>query len=417
MIFADIISIGDELLIGQTINTNASWMGQLLNSEGIRVQRATSVADQKQEIIDSIKEASARSQIVLITGGLGPTKDDITKKTLCEIFGSNLIEDSASLQRITEFFQRRGLPMLEINRQQALVPDNCVVLHNLKGTANGMWFNHENGVVISMPGVPYEMEYLMIHEVIPRLKEKFQIPSIVHHTILTVGVGESFLAEKIKDWEESLSHEKIHLAYLPSPGMVKLRMSSYGSGTEAEQKERIYKKEQELRSIIGNHIFGMEKDTMSSVVANMLREQKVSLSGAESCTGGMIAHLITSEPGSSEFFKGSMVSYATEAKMKALDIHEDLIKEKSVYSSEVALAMAEGARKFFQTDYAFASTGVAGPTDEGVVKAGTIWVAMVGPHSSKVEQLKLGNNRERNILMASNAALNLIRKDFLLKNH
>lgn len=412
MIFAEIISIGDELLIGQTVNTNAAWMGQLLNANGIKVVRASSIADQQEAIVEAITEASKRVSLILITGGLGPTKDDITKKTLCDFFGSQLIIDQASLDRITEFFERRGLPMLEVNRQQALVPDNCLVLHNLKGTANGMWFDKDGVVVVSMPGVPYEMEYLMTEEVLPRVAQRFQLPSIIHRTVLTAGVGESFLADKIKDWEDSLASEQIQLAYLPSPGMVKLRMSSYGKGSEEEQRTRIAKKEKELLNIIGSFVFGFEKDTMSSVVAKLLRESGQTLSGAESCTGGMIAHLITSEQGSSEFYRGSVVSYSVDSKQRVLGLSERLLEENTVYSEAVAIEMAELARKKFNTDYAFATTGVAGPVDVDGVKVGTIWVAIAGPKGPKCQVLRLGNNRDRNILMASNAALNLIRKDF-----
>ncbi len=412
MIFAEIISIGDELLIGQTINTNAAWMGQLLNASGVKVVRASSIADHQNAITEAVSDASRRASLVLITGGLGPTKDDITKKTLCDYFGSQLVIDQDSLDRITEFFERRGLPMLEVNRQQALVPDNCTVLHNLKGTANGMWFEKDGVVVVSMPGVPYEMEYLMTEEVMPKVAKRFQLPSIIHRTILTAGVGESFLAEKIKDWEDCLAGDQIHLAYLPSPGMVKLRMSSYGSGSEEEQKARIAAREKELLNIIGGYVFGFEKDSMSSVVAKLLRENNLTLSGAESCTGGMIAHLITSEQGSSDFYRGSMVSYSIDAKLRVLGLNESLLEEKTVYSEEVAIEMAQLARSRFDTDYAFATTGVAGPVDVDGVKVGTIWVAIAGPKGAKCQMLRLGNNRDRNILMASNAALNLIRKDF-----
>ncbi|MEZ4799992.1 MAG: competence/damage-inducible protein A [Flavobacteriales bacterium] len=410
---AEIISIGDEILIGQTVNTNATWMGEQLNSIGIRVHRVTSIADDASDIKAMLDESLSRSEIVLITGGLGPTKDDITKKTLCEYFDSKLILNQESLDRVSAFFESRGLPMLEINHQQAMVPEVCTVLHNLRGTANGMWFEKDGKIIVSMPGVPYEMQWLMETEVLPRVQIFFQRPAIVHRTILTSGVGESFLADKIKDWEDSLAGENIKLAYLPSPGMVKLRMSAYGGDSESALQEKIARKEKELLEIIGEHIYGYEKETLSSIVGDRLKSQNATISSAESCTGGMISHLITSTPGSSNYFKGSIVSYAEDVKMEELGVTKDLIAKYGVYSTEVAEAMAIGVRNAIKTTYSVASTGVAGPDDDGGVKVGTIWIAAAGPNGVVSEQLRLGRSRERNILMASNAALNLLRKNFL----
>jgi nicotinamide-nucleotide amidase len=254
---AEIISIGDEILIGQTVNTNAAWMGEELNAIGIRVHRTTSVSDDKQEIINILNEASARSKVILITGGLGPTKDDITKKTLCEYFNTELVLDQVSLERVESFFKGRGLPILEVNRLQAMVPKDSITLHNLRGTANGMWFERDGVVFVSMPGVPYEMVWLMETEVLPRIQAFFQRPAIVHRTILTTGVGESFIAETIKDWENSLEELNIKLAYLPSPGSVKLRMSAYGGGSEEQLKAKIVEKEKELLVMISEHVYGL----------------------------------------------------------------------------------------------------------------------------------------------------------------
>ena len=414
---AEIISIGDEILIGQTVNTNAAWMGEELNAIGIRVHRTTSVSDDKQEIINILNEASGRSKVILITGGLGPTKDDITKKTLCEYFNTEMVLDQISLDRVESFFKGRGLPMLEVNRQQAMVPKDSITLHNLRGTANGMWFERDGVVFVSMPGVPYEMEWLMETEVLPRIQTFFKRPAIVHRTILTTGVGESFLAETVKDWENSLEEHNIKLAYLPSPGSVKLRMSAYGGGSEEQLKAKIDEKEKELIKLIGEHVYGFEKDVLASVVGDLLRSRQATISSAESCTGGMISHLLTSIPGSSDYFAGAIISYSDQVKIDELSVPKELIDRVGVYSAEVAEAMAEGARKRLGTTFAVASTGIAGPDDGDGIKVGTIWVAAAGPKRTVSVLLRLGKSRERNILMASNAALNLVRKEFLAINY
>ncbi|MFN6379831.1 MAG: competence/damage-inducible protein A [Flavobacteriales bacterium] len=413
---AEIISIGDEILIGQTINTNAAWMGEHLNAIGIRVHRTTAIADSKEEIVQMLDEALSRSALVLITGGLGPTKDDITKKTLAEYFQMPLERDQETLERVSSFFRQRGLPVLAVNEDQALMPKGCTILHNLRGTANGMWFEKEGKIVVSMPGVPYEMEWLMENEVFPRVLEFFKRPSIVHRTILTTGVGESFLADQISAWEDSLEEFNIKLAYLPSPGAVKLRMSAYGGGSEAELKSQIDKKEKELLQIIGEHVFGFEKDTLASVVGKRLIEEKAMIAVAESCTGGMISHLITDIPGSSAYFLGGLITYNEKIKIAELGVSEELIAQHTVYSEEVALAMASCAVKTFGADYAVSTTGVAGPDDSDGVKVGTIWVAAANKERAVCTKLRLGKSRERNIIMASNAALNLLRKEFLQIN-
>jgi nicotinamide-nucleotide amidase len=413
---AEIISIGDEILIGQTINTNAAWMGEHLNAIGIRVHRTTAIADSKEEIVQMLDEALSRSALVLITGGLGPTKDDITKKTLAEYFQMPLERDQETLERVSSFFRQRGLPVLAVNEDQALMPKGCTILHNLRGTANGMWFEKEGKIVVSMPGVPYEMEWLMENEVFPRVLEFFKRPSIVHRTILTTGVGESFLADQISAWEDSLEEFNIKLAYLPSPGAVKLRMSAYGGGSEAELKSQIDKKEKELLQIIGEHVFGFEKDTLASVVGKRLIEEKAMIAVAESCTGGMISHFITEIPGSSAYFLGGLITYNEKIKIAELGVSEELIAEHTVYSEEVALAMASCAVKTFGADYAVSTTGVAGPDDSDGIKVGTIWVAAANKEKAVCTKLRLGKSRERNIIMASNAALNLLRKEFLQIN-
>lgn len=414
MIHADIVSIGDELLIGQTVNTNAAWMGETLNAAGIRVHRVTGISDQKSEIENTLDECGKRSSIVLITGGLGPTKDDVTKHTLCEYFGSRLEIHEPTLERITRFFASRNLPMLDVNRDQALMPHNALVLENQRGTANGMWFEKNGTVYVSMPGVPYEMMWLMEQEVMPRLLAHFQRPAIVHRTILTQGVGESFLARQIADWESSLAEESISLAYLPSPGQVKLRMSMYGGMDESEMRRRIERKETELKAIIGEHIFGYEKDSLSSVIGALLAARGATLTIAESCTGGYLAHQVTSTPGASKYFNGSFVTYAESRKTAILGVPAELISDKGVVSQEVAIAMARGARRLMQADYALSTTGIAGP-DGGTeaIPVGTIWIGLDGPQGSVAKEFRFGQNRERNIQMAVQSALNLLRKEIL----
>jgi len=412
-ITAEIIAIGDELLIGQTINTNAAWLGEQLNAIGIKVHRSIVISDNTDEITASLNEASARSNIIIMTGGLGPTKDDITKHTLCKYFNTDLIMDEAALQRITEFFERRGLPMLEVNRQQALVPAACTVIHNYRGTACGMWFERDDRVFISMPGVPYEMKGMMEDEVFGKLASFFKRPVIRHRTILTTGVGESFLANLLTDWEHMLEERKIALAYLPSPGMVKLRMSSYGeAGRNVEDDFRVC--EEELHRLVGEHIYGYDKDTLQEIVGTMLRSRGATLAVAESCTGGTLSRMVTSVPGSSDYFKGGVIAYNNAVKTVLLDVDAEEIEKHKVVSHEVARAMAMGARRQFESDWAISTTGIAGPgggTDEQPV--GLIYVAVAGPTDCKSVELRLGKRRDNNMDMASFAGLNLLRKEIL----
>jgi nicotinamide-nucleotide amidase len=412
-ITAEIIAIGDELLIGQTINTNAAWLGEQLNAIGIKVHRSIVISDNTDEITASLNEASARSNIIIMTGGLGPTKDDITKHTLCKYFNTDLIMDEAALQRITEFFERRGLPMLEVNRQQALVPAACTVIHNYRGTACGMWFERDDRVFISMPGVPYEMKGMMEDEVFGKLASFFKRPVIRHRTILTTGVGESFLANLLTDWEHMLEERKIALAYLPSPGMVKLRMSSYGeAGRNVEDDFRVC--EEELHRLVGEHIYGYDKDTLQEIVGTMLRSRGATLAVAESCTGGTLSRMVTSVPGSSDYFKGGVIAYNNAVKTVLLDVDAEEIEKHKVVSHEVARAMAMGARRQFESDWAISTTGIAGPgggTEEQPV--GLIYVAVAGPTDCKSVELRLGKRRDNNMDMASFAGLNLLRKEIL----
>ncbi len=409
---AIIINIGDELLIGQTINTNAAWMGQYLNSFGMEVESSHCISDKGPIIFQEIDKALKKAEVVVVTGGLGPTKDDITKHTLCELFQTELVMHEPSYLRVKAFFESRGLPFLKANEQQALVPASCTVLENMVGTANGMMFERDGHICVSLPGVPFEMQYLMEHEVVPRIQQKFELPKIVHRTILTQGVGESFIADLLTDWENSLASEDIRLAYLPSPGMVKLRMSIYGGAEESVLKERIQRKEAELQAIIGEYIFGYEKETLQSVLVQKLKGKEKSVSFAESCTGGMMAQKFTDVSGASEVFQSGWVVYHESSKTKELGVDETLISNFGVVSEEVAAALAERARLKSGSDFALSSTGWAGP-DGGDEKhgVGTIFVALSSEKGTIVKKLKFGKNRTRNREMATDAAFMLLIKE------
>ena len=409
---AIIINIGDELLIGQTINTNAAWMGQYLNSFGMEVESSHCISDKGPVIFKEIDEALKKAEVVVVTGGLGPTKDDITKHTLCELFQTELVMHEPSYLRVKAFFESRGLPFLKVNEQQALVPASCTVLENMVGTANGMLFERDGHICVSLPGVPFEMQYLMEHEVVPRIQQKFELPKIVHRTILTQGVGESFIADLLTDWENSLAVEDIRLAYLPSPGMVKLRMSIYGGAEESVLKERIQRKEAELHAIIGEYIFGYEKETLQSVLVHHLKTKGKTVSFAESCTGGMMAQKITDVSGASEVFQSCWVVYHESSKAKELGVDENVISNFGVVSEEVAAALAEGARVKSGSDFALSSTGWAGP-EGGDEKhgVGTIFVALSSEKGTIVKKLKFGKNRTRNREMATDAAFMLLIKE------
>ena len=409
---AIIINIGDELLIGQTINTNAAWMGQYLNSFGIEVESSLCISDKGPVIYSEIDNALKKAEVVVVTGGLGPTKDDITKHTMCELFQTELVMHEPSYLRVKAFFESRGLPFLKANEQQALVPASCTVLENMVGTANGMLFERNGHVCVSLPGVPFEMKYLMEHEVVPRIQQKFELPKIVHRTILTQGVGESFIADLLTDWENSLAAEDIHLAYLPSPGMVKLRMSIYGGAEESVLKERIQRKEAELHVLIGEYIFGYEKETLQSVLVDKLKETGMTVSFAESCTGGMMAQKITDVPGASEIFQSGWVVYHALSKSKELGVDPEIISKYGEISVEVATAMADCARLKSGSDFALSSTGWAGPDGgDEIHGVGTIFVALSAEKGTIVKELKFGKNRTRNREMASDAAFMLLIKE------
>jgi nicotinamide-nucleotide amidase len=404
---AEIITIGDELLIGQVIDTNSAWMAEQLNMAGIRVHQITSISDNQEHILKTLKEASERVQLILITGGLGPTKDDITKQTLCKYFNTSLVFSEEAYKNVENLFYHRGVAVTEINRLQAMVPANCRVIPNRNGTAPGMWFEKDGCIYVSMPGVPFEMKAIMELEIIPQLLNKLN-QVIIHRTILTEGVGESHLASIIEAWEDSLP-SFIKLAYLPQPGMVRLRLTAYGTD-RAQLQTAINKAEKELYPYAGKYIFGFDNDTLESVVGQLLASKGMTLATAESCTGGNIAHLITSIAGSSDYFKGSVVAYSNEIKEKLLGVPHQILIDHGAVSEETVIAMAEGIKVRFSTDYAIAVSGIAGPgggTDEKPI--GTTWIAIATPTETIARKFLLGDHRGRNIQKASKAALNMLR--------
>ena len=412
---AEIITIGDELLIGQVVDTNSAWIAEQLNLIGIRVHQITSISDNQEHILQTLEEASARAQLILITGGLGPTKDDITKQTLCKYFDTSLIFSHEAYKNIENLFYHRGVKVTEVNRQQAMVPANCKVLPNVNGTAPCMWFEKDNRIYISMPGVPFEMKAIMEQEVLPLLIHKHK-QVIIHRTILTEGVGESMLASIIEPWEDALP-DFIKLAYLPQPGMVRLRLTAYGKAREVLQNA-INRAENELFPLAGKYIFGFDDDTLESVVGQLLRQKGKTLSTAESCTGGNIAQLITSIAGSSDYFKGSVVAYSNEIKEKLLGVPHQTLLDYGAVSEQTVIAMAEGIRERFDTDYSIAVSGIAGPgggTDEKPV--GTTWIAVATPAGSTARKFLLGDHRGRNIRKASVSALNMLRGKLMDESH
>jgi nicotinamide-nucleotide amidase len=413
---AEVITIGDEILIGQIVDTNSAYIGTLLNLNGISIKQITSVSDDRQHIINALNEAQSRADIILITGGLGPTKDDITKKTLCEYFNTSMRFDENVYEDVVAIFKSYNKEVTPINRLQAEVPKTCITIRNYNGTAPGMWFEHQQKVIVSMPGVPYEMKAMMQHQIVPMLKEKFQLPAIVHKTVLTQGIGESYLSEMIADWEDSLAAHNIKLAYLPSPGMVKLRLSTKGDSAE-KLNQIVDKKIEELKPLIAEYIYGYEAfgvptETLEQIVGKLLKQKKQTISTAESCTGGYISHLITKVPGSSHYYTGSVISYSYEIKQNELGVSATVLDKHGAVSQPVVEQMAKAIREKYKTDFSIAASGIAGPdggtTDKPV---GTVWVAIATPEKIISEKFLFGTNRERNIQKTANVALNMLRKE------
>jgi nicotinamide-nucleotide amidase len=400
---AEIITIGDEILIGQIVDTNSAWMAAKLNKEGISVKQISSVSDNREHILTALAEAATRADIILITGGLGPTKDDITKKTLAEYFNVGLVLNADALANVESIFKKYNRPLLEVNRKQAEVPENCEVILNHNGTAPGMWFNDKGKIYISMPGVPFEMKYMIEEEVIPKLKTVLTLPVIIHKTILTVGEGESFLAEKIADIEDSLP-ANIKLAYLPKMGQVRLRLSAYGKN-EIELKDKIDAFANKIVERVGINVVAGEDIPLEKVVLNYMAEKGLTLTTAESCTGGYISHLITQHAGSSQVFLGGAVSYSYELKESVLGVKNETLWQHGAVSRETVKEMVEGALLNFKSDYAVAVTGIAGPgggTEDKPV--GTVWIAVANANKTLMKKFTFGNKRLQNIERTAVAA-------------
>lgn len=412
---AEIIAIGDELLIGQVTDTNSNWIAQQLNSIGIRVKQITIISDNKEHIIKAMDEAKSRSDIILITGGLGPTKDDITKQSLCEYFDTSLTFNKQAYENIKSFFEIRGFEVTELNRTQAFLPKNCLPIKNVNGTASGMWFekiSHKKNkkIFISMPGVPYEMKEMLRNQIIPKLKKYCKTHNFVYKTILTQGIGESFLSELISEWEKGLPNN-VKLAYLPEPGIVKLRLTAYGND-KTNLNHQINSLILKLKKIIPKLIFGYDNDTLEEITGKLLKEKHKTLSTAESCTGGYIASMITSVPGSSKYYKGSVVTYSNETKNQILGIKAETLEKYGAVSEQVVTQMAVSAKEMFNTDYAISTSGIAGPDGGSADKpVGTIWIAVATPDKVIAKKYLFGENRGRNIKKTALTTLNMLRNE------
>lgn len=408
-ILAELLTIGDEILYGQIVDTNSQWMSVALDKIGIKVIRKTTVGDQESEILTAFAEAETRADVILITGGLGPTSDDLTKDCLAKFFNCSITIHEEALAEVTEFFKSRGRELTELNRQQAALPTACEKITNALGTAPGMWFDKRDKVFMSMPGVPHEMKRIMTDHVIPRLSKKYQLPVIHHKVIRTIGIGESFLAEKIAGWENALpAHLK--LAYLPSLGEVKLRLTAFGTSLQQLENETNVWVEK-LKERVGQFIYGIGDDPIEVVLGRTLRERKLTLSIAESCTGGYLSHLITSVPGSSEYFLGTMIPYAYEIKMRQLGVKPETLEKYGAVSEPTIIEMANIVRAKFNTDIGVATSGIAGPGGATPDKpVGTVWIAYSDKHQTVTKKLQLTKDRALNIRLASTAVLNLIRQ-------
>jgi len=405
--FAEIITIGDEILIGQIVDTNSAWMAVELNKIGVKVKQITSISDDAEHIVNALDQAQQRADLILITGGLGPTKDDITKHTLAKYFNMPMRLDEVTLAHVKQFFEKLNRPMIESNVKQAEVPDGCTVIMNKNGTAPCMWFEHHGKIIVSMPGVPFEMKYLMEDEIIPRIKKAFPLPFIIHQTILTAGLGESFLAQQIEDIEESLP-DHIKLAYLPKLGLVRLRLSASGFDELALQKEiLIYT--QKIVERVGQYVVLTEDVPFETAIMNLMEENSLSLSVAESCTGGYLSHLFTQHPGSSTVFQGGAVTYSNELKQAVLGVKEETLLAFGAVSEQTASEMAKGAVNNFNTDYAIAITGIAGPGGGTAEKpVGTVWIAVANRNEVKAKVFQFANQRLQNIERSAMAALMLL---------
>jgi nicotinamide-nucleotide amidase len=411
---AEIITIGDEILIGQIIDTNSAWIAEQFNLNGIEIYQITSVHDDHAHILEAIKKAEEKVDLVIMTGGLGPTKDDITKNALCDYFNTKLIFHEPTFEHIKTRFTKLNIDVNKLNRDQALVPESCTVLFNKAGTAPGLWFEKNETFFVSVPGVPFEMKYLVENEILPRLRASGKTKAIYHKTVLTQGIPESMLAMKLEEWEDALP-ANVKLAYLPSPMAVRLRLSAIGNN-ENVLKELVEAEIAKLQKIIPDQIYGFNNETMAEVIGRMLKLNGKTLAVAESCTGGYISHLITSLPGCSAFYNGSVTAYSNLIKENILAVNPETIIEFGAVSEQVAKEMAVGVRNVFNADFALATTGIAGPdggTEEKPV--GTVWIAVASENDVIAQKFIFGDNRERNISRSSQTALQILRRLILKK--
>ncbi len=411
---AEIISIGDELLLGQTINTNASWIGTELAMIGIPVKWGLTIEDHREAILHSIDESMKRSQLVIVTGGLGPTKDDITKQVLCEYFETELEINPEALERVKQFFDLKKRVMLDVNIQQAALPKSCKIIPNYAGTASGMWFEKNGSILVSLPGVPFEMKEMMKHALIPAFQKHFPGSSVYHRTILTTGIGESYLAERIKDWENRVRADGLNLSYLPSITVLKLRITS---SKGMEDTELIQKYFDEFAAELPEFVFGYEEEELNQVLGKMLLEQGKTIGTVESCTAGGIAHYLSAIPGSSQYFQGGLVTYSNESKMALANVKETTLKAHGAVSEQVVREMSQGGLDKLSVDYCVSVSGIAGPaggtTDKPV---GTVWISVASKEGVVAKKYNFGNKREHNIQMSIFASLNLLR-NVILKNN
>lgn len=408
MVKVSILTIGDEILIGQIVDTNSAWLAQQLNLNGFSVHEILSVSDDGDHIKQSLKHAEEISDIIITTGGLGPTADDITKPAIAEYFGGKLVINQEVLNDVTQYLTQKGRPLGKLNKNQALVPDNCETIRNHIGTAPVIWYNRNGKVFVSLPGVPFEMKELVKSKILPKLKATFNTPDIYHKTVMTYGLPESILAEKIADWENQLP-DYMKLAYLPSPEAVRLRISARNR-EQLDIKQKVEQEITKLHQYIGKYIFGYNNEYLQQVIGKLLIERNATIATAESCTGGRIAHLITSVPGSSEYFKGSIVAYSNEAKTNLLNVPKEILEKYGAVSQQVVEAMAKGAVQTLNTNYAVATSGIAGPgggTKEKPV--GTVWIAAASKDKVVSKLYTININRDVNIRLSSTAALQLLR--------
>ncbi len=407
---AEIITIGNELLSGSN-DTNSAWIAEILNNAGIEIYQVTTIPDSKCRIIKALKDSEIRADIIITTGGLGPTSDDVTMQALCEYFNCKTIIDKDTLKDIKIFFRNRKLPLTSVNKKQAEIPEVCLPIRNVMGTAPGLLFNKKKKLIVALPGVPFEMKAMMGNHVVPYILKNFKTNTIIQKTILTTGIGESFLSDKIKSWEQKLP-DRFSLAYLPSPGIVRLKLTAAGDENDSG---RIFRQQiDELRNIISDYIFGYDDDKLEEIIGNLLKVKKMTLSTAESCSGGYIAHKITSIPWSSLYFKGSVVAYSNKIKTDVLKVKDQTLLKYGAVSRQVVTEMAKGAKKLLSTDFAIAVSGIAGP-DGGTKNkpVGTVWIAIATPFDIISRNFLFGNNREGNICRTAVYAMNLLRQELI----